>query len=52
MTAGISPLTWASVMANSAYTLHTKDAEDPRATSVSILGALWARLLNPLMKNF
>ena len=32
--------------------LHTKLAMEPRATSVSMLGAPWMRPLKPLMKNF
>ena len=32
--------------------LHTKLAMEPRATSVSMLGAPWRRPLKPLMKNF
>ena len=32
--------------------LQAKDAVDPRATRVSMLGAPWNRLLKPLMKNF
>ena len=31
---------------------YTNAAADPIATSVSILGALWTRLLKPLIKNF
>jgi hypothetical protein len=49
---GVAPAAWAPVMANRAYTLQRKDADAPSATSVSILGAPWARLLKPLMKNF
>ena len=39
MTASMFPFTWASVIMNSAYVLHAKDALDPRATRVSIFGA-------------
>ena len=46
------PLTTASVIMNSAYTLHTKDAAEPSATSVSMLGARCHRLLKPETKNF
>ena len=31
---------------------YIKDAPEPNATNVSILGALWIRPLKPLMKNF
>ena len=40
MAASLPPCTWASVMANRAYTLHRKEAPEPMATRVSILGAL------------
>ena len=51
MTASASPLSCADVIAYSAYTLYTYEAAEPKATSVSILGAPCAALLKPLMKN-
>ena len=39
-------------MANNAYTLHRKEAIDPSATRVSMLGARLRRAPKPLMKNF
>ena len=44
--------TCASVIANNAYVLYTNAAPEPSATSVSMLGALCKRPLNPLIKNF
>ena len=52
MTASELPSTTARVMQNSTYRLHTKDADEPSATSVSMFGARWNRDLKPLMKNF
>ena len=37
---------------NNAYVLYTKDAPAPSATSVSMFGASFQRLLKPLTKNF
>ena len=34
------------------YRLQPKDAAEPSATSVSMFGARWTRLLKPLIKNF
>ena len=51
MAAAPSPRVCAAVRANRAYTLYTKDAPDPSATSVSILGARCKSPRKPLMKN-
>ena len=39
-------------MTNKAARLYANDAPEPRATRVSIFGALWMSPLKPLMKNF
>ena len=41
-----------AVIANNSAMLHAKDAPEPRATSVSMFGARFIMLLNPLIKNF
>ena len=52
ITASLSPRITASVIRNSATTLHTNDAIEPSATSVSIFGERFMSALKPLMKNF
>ena len=48
----LSPAQTAALIANRETTLYPKAAVAPSATRVSILGALFIRLLNPLIKNF
>ena len=52
MAAPASPRASAPLMANRAKALYPKEAAEPSATRVSMLGARWIRPRKPLTKNF